>query len=331
VGDADTVLVIIGTPVDEFMNPSINDLARCIDQIGPHLRSNQLLVLQSTVYPGTTEWTRNRLVEHSVECLVAFCPERVVQGLAVNELRSVPQIVSGATPAAEAAAIALFGQINPDLVQLSPSEAELVKLCTNAYRYIEFAIANQFYMLATEAGVDYYRVRHGMTYHYPRMGRIPLAGFAAGPCLYKDTVQLGAFSNSGFALGSSAVLTNEGFPLWVVERIAREHDLSRKVIGILGAAFKSESDDARSSLSYKLRKILLFRSKNVLMTDPYVIDERLVPLGQVLEQSDILVLATPHKAYRDLDLSGKIVVDVWDFYKQGAFMTGPAASGPTAS
>lgn len=320
IADAETVLIIIGTPVDEFMNPSIQDLARCIDGIAPYLRPDQLLVLQSTVYPGTAAWVQDRLDGLGVSCQVAYCPERVVQGQAVRELRTLPQIVSGTTPAAEDAAAALFGQINDVLVRLSPIEAELVKLYTNAYRYIEFAIANQLFMLATEAGVDYYRVRHGMTYQYPRMGRIPTAGFAAGPCLYKDTAQLGAFSNNAFGLGASAILTNEGLPLWVVERIAREHDLSKLVVGILGAAFKAESDDARSSLSYKLRKILLFRARDVLMTDPYVKDERLVPLDQVLERSDILIVATPHRAYRDIDISGRIVVDVWNFFERGRFM-----------
>ena len=321
VADADTVLIIIGTPVDEFMNPSIQDLTNCIDGIAPFLRSDQLLVLQSTVYPGTAVWVQERLARLGVSCMIAYCPERVVQGQAVRELRTIPQIVSGTTQASEDAAAALFGQINEVLVRLSPAEAELVKLYSNAYRYIEFAIANQLYMLATEAGVDYYRVRHGMTFQYPRMGRIPTAGFAAGPCLYKDTAQLGAFSNNAFGLGTSAILTNEGLPLWMVEHIAREHDLSQKVVGILGAAFKAESDDARSSLSYKLRKILMFRAKDVLMSDPFVMDERLVPLEQLMAESDILIVGAPHKAYRDLDVSGKVVVDVWNFFGRGGFMS----------
>lgn len=320
VADAATVIVIIGTPVDEFHNPTMQALADCADGIAPYLRDDQLVVLRSTVYPGTTAWIGERLVALGCQAMVAFCPERVVQGQAIREVKDLPQIVSGTIPAAEAAAAALFSQINDEIVRLSPTEAEFVKLFSNAYRYIEFAAANQFFMMATEAGVDYERIRYGMTYKYPRMGRIPSAGFAAGPCLFKDTMQLSAFSKNSFGLGHGAVSVNEGLPVWMVERLAREHDLKQCVVGILGAAFKADCDDARSSLSYKLRKVLLFRAKAVLMTDPYVADERhLSPLDEVLARSDILIVATPHTVYRQLDLSGKIVVDIWNLYGHGTY------------
>lgn len=320
VAEADTVIIIIGTPVDEFLNPTMQGLARCADDIAPYLRDDQLLVLRSTLYPGTTSWIGERLQAAGSRAMVAFCPERVVQGQAIREVKHLPQIVSGTTPEAEAAAAALFGQINEDLVHLSPIEAEFVKLFSNAYRYIEFAAANQFYMMTTEAGVDYERVRHGMTFKYPRMGRIPSAGFAAGPCLFKDTMQLSAFSKSGFGLGQSAVNVNEGLPIWVVDRLAQQYDLKQQVVGILGAAFKANCDDARSSLSYKLRKVLLFRAKDVLMTDPYVVgDDRLAPLDEVIARSDILIVATPHAVYRELDLAGKVVIDIWNLYGQGAY------------
>jgi UDP-N-acetyl-D-mannosaminuronic acid dehydrogenase len=317
VADADTVIVIIGTPVDEFLNPTMQALARCADELAPYLRDDQLVVLRSTIYPGTTDWIAERFAALGCQAMVAFCPERVVQGQAINEVKDIPQIVSGTTPAAETAAAALFGQINREIVHLKPIEAEFVKLFSNAYRYIEFAAANQFFMMATEAGADYERIRHGMTFKYPRMGRIPSAGFAAGPCLFKDTMQLAAFSNSTFGLGQGAVAVNEGLPAWLVERLTRTYDLRQMVVGILGAAFKADCDDPRSSLSYKLRKVLQFRAKEVLMTDPYVIDERLVPLSEVLARSDLLIVATPHSAYRTLDLGEKIVVDIWNLYGQG--------------
>jgi UDP-N-acetyl-D-mannosaminuronic acid dehydrogenase len=133
-------------------------------------------------------------------------------------------------------------------------------------------------------------------------------------------MQLSAFSKNSFGLGNSAVYVNEGLPVWIVDRLAHQYDLKQQVVGILGAAFKANSDDPRSSLSYKLRKVLLFRAKDVLMTDPYVVgDERLSSLDAVIARSDILIVATPHTVYRELDLTGKTVVDIWNLYGKGAY------------
>jgi UDP-N-acetyl-D-mannosaminuronic acid dehydrogenase len=87
--------------------------------------------------------------------------------------------------------------------------------------------------------------------------------------------------------------------------------LAGKKVGILGMAFKAESDDVRASLSYKLRKLLQWAGAEVMCTDPYVADERLVGLDEVMAESDILVLAAPHRAYRELSFEGREVVDVW--------------------
>jgi UDP-N-acetyl-D-mannosaminuronic acid dehydrogenase len=150
------------------------------------------------------------------------------------------------------------------------------------------------------------------------MAGLPKSGFAAGPCLFKDTMQLAAFTDNSFQLGHAAMLVNEGLPLYIVSQLERTHDLGSKTVGILGMAFKGESDDIRSSLSYKLKRILEFRAGEVLCTDPYVtVDTTLKPLETVLEQSDILILAAPHRAYRDL-VTDKPVADVWNFLGQGS-------------
>ena len=193
-------------------------------------------------------------------------------------------------------------------------EAEFAKLFTNAYRYILFAIANQFYMIADSAGVDYNRVLEGLKKDYGRADAIPGAGFTAGPCLLKDTMQLAAFSPNQFPLGHAAMIVNEGLILYLVDQIERAHRLDDMVVGLLGMAFKANCDDVRSSLSYKLKKILKFRARDVLTTDPRVTtDPELVPLERVIDESDLLILCTPHSEYRDLDLKGKTVVDVWGF------------------
>ena len=321
VGDADTVIITIGTPVDEFMNPVLRVIGDCIDDLTPYLANDQLVVLRSTVYPGTTQWLDNYLRQRGKSPMVTFCPERVVQGLAIEEISKHPQIISGATPEAEVAAERLFSLISPEVVLLSPMEAEFAKLFSNAYRYVHFAVANQFYMMASSAGVDYYRVLDGMKKNYPRAKDLPRAGFASGPCLVKDTMQLAAFFNNQFSLGHAAMLVNEGMAYYVADRIAQRIDLSQAVVGLLGMAFKADSDDNRASLSYKLKKILKFRAKDVLTTDPHVADDpELSPLDEVLQRSDVLILCVPHSLYRDLDTGDTPVLDVWNHLQSGALM-----------
>jgi len=310
------VILTIGTPVDEFLNPSLKVVRECVDAVLPHMADGQLLVLRSTVYPGTTDWVAGHIQRQGCNIQVAFCPERVVQGYGILELGSMPQIVSGCTPEAEEAAAALFGLIAPDIVRVKPIEAEFAKIFCNTYRYIEFAASNQFYMIARSAGADYNAILEAMKRNYPRAARIPGAGFSAGPCLFKDTMQLAAFARNQFALGHAAMLVNEGLVLYVVDELRRLHDLSQCTVGLLGMAFKPDVDDIRASLSYKLKRALTMHARQVLTTDPLVqCDPDLRPLDDVIERSDLLVLATPHSVYRGLDLRGKPVFDVWGFFQ----------------
>jgi UDP-N-acetyl-D-mannosaminuronic acid dehydrogenase len=314
---SEAVVVVIGTPVDEHLNPDPHAVTKALRGSLDSFRDGQLVVLRSTVYPGVTR-TIERLFTHAgLDLDVAFCPERIAEGRAMEELFSLPQIVSGRTPEARDRAAKLFGALTPSIVELEPEEAELAKLFTNNWRYIKFAAANQFYVMANDHGLDYDRIRKALAHDYPRAADMPGAGFAAGPCLFKDTMQLAAFTDNSYVLGHSAMLVNEGLPLYLVTRMEQAHDLADLRVGILGMAFKGESDDIRSSLSYKLKRILEFRSREVFCTDPYVtVDDTLLPIEEVLERSDVLVIGAPHKAYADL-LTDKPVVDVWNLLGNG--------------
>jgi len=306
------VVVVIGTPVDEFLGPSMTVFERAVAQISPHLRDGSLVVLRSTVYPGTTAYVAQHLERHGCVADVAFCPERIAEGHALEELHTLPQIVGADTPAAGDRAEALFGRLAARTIRTSSKEAELAKLFTNTWRYMKFAVANQFFMIADQAGVDYTNVLNAIRTDYPRAADLPAPGFAAGPCLFKDTMQLAAFTTDHFPLGQAAMQVNEGLPAYIVSALERRYGgLAGKTVGILGMAFKAESDDARASLSYKLRKLLAWAGARVLCTDPYVRDDRLTTLDCVLDESEVLVLGVPHNAYRGLAVGGKDVVDVW--------------------
>jgi UDP-N-acetyl-D-mannosaminuronic acid dehydrogenase len=317
VATADNVVVVIGTPVDEHLNPNQMAITRALRGCSAYLRDGQLLVLRSTVFPGVTALVEKMVAGLGVQIEVAFCPERIAEGKAMTELFELPQIVSSRTEAGTKQASALFGRLTGKLVVMSPEEAELAKLFTNVWRYIKFATANQLYMMANEKGLDFDRIRQGLAEDYPRAADMPAAGFAAGPCLFKDTMQLAAFNYNNFPLGHAAMAVNEGLPLYVVRRLEERFDLASMTVGILGMAFKAGSDDIRSSLSYKLKRILEFKAGAVLCTDPYVtVDPHLLPLEEVIARSDLLVIGAPHPDYRGL-VTGKPAADIWDVLGAG--------------
>jgi len=317
VGSAEHVVVVIGTPVDEHLNPNQTAIPKALGTCSPYLRDGQLLVLRSTVFPGVTALVEKMIAGLGVAIEVAFCPERIAEGKAMTELFELPQIVSARSPQGMDRAVKLFSLLTESIVELSPEEAELAKLFTNVWRYIKFAAANQFYMMANDRGLDFERIRKGLAHDYPRAADMPGAGFAAGPCLFKDTMQLAAFNHNNFALGHTAMTINEGLPLYLVHRLEQKMDLSSMTVGILGMAFKGESDDIRSSLSYKLKRILEFKADNVLCADPYVtVDPRLLPQDEVIARSDLLIIATPHPQYRDL-VTDKPIADIWNVLGAG--------------
>jgi len=313
-------VVVIGTPIDEHLNPDPQAVVSALEAVAEHLVDGQILILRSTVFPGVTRMVE-RLIEHLGKSIdVAFCPERIAEGKAMEELRSLPQIVAARTDQAFERASLLFRHLTESIVRVEPEEAELAKLFTNSYRYIKFAAANQLYMMANDFGLDYERIRRAVIEDYPRAADLPGPGFAAGPCLLKDTMQLAAFNNNNFALGQASMQINEGLPLYLVSKMAAQYDLDSMTVGILGMAFKGESDDNRSSLSYKLKRVLKVRARAVLTTDPFVtVDGTLSSLETVLDQADLIVIGAPHRAYADLTIR-QPVVDIWNLRGEGVLV-----------
>ncbi|MBF0479014.1 MAG: nucleotide sugar dehydrogenase [Candidatus Omnitrophica bacterium] len=312
------IMVVIGTPVDEYLNPQYRIFIDFCDGIIDDIQDGQHVVLRSTVYPGTTENVKNYLKKHNKNVKFSFCPERLAEGKGMEELRSLPQIISAFDEESYQEAEALFKKLTPDIIRLTPMEAELAKLFTNSWRYIMFATANQFYQIAASNGLDFYKIYDAITHNYPRAKAFPKAGFAAGPCLFKDTMQLSSFSNNNFFLGHSAMLINEGLPNFIVAQLKSKIDLKSKTIGILGMAFKANIDDKRESLSYKLKKILTVEAAEVFCHDVYIQDPEFVSTDTLIQKCDILIIGTPHQEYRSLHIPERIqVVDVWNFFNKG--------------
>lgn len=320
IAESKTIILVIGTPVDEHLNPRVNEIICAIKEVEEHLKDDQLLIMRSTLFPGVTEKVQAHLQKQGKQTAVAYCPERIAEGYALTELYELPQIVAGCSPEATLRAKATFEILTKKIVETKPVEAELAKLMTNTWRYINFAISNQFYMIANSSGHDFYEIYNAMTEDYPRLKSFAKAGLAAGPCLFKDTMQLSAFSGNNFFLGHSAMLVNEGLPAYIINALKRKHDLASSTVGILGMAFKGDNDDPRESLSYKLRKELEIEAAKVLCHDPYIEDERFTSLDEIKNEADIIILASPHSTYKNQQWEGKIMVDIWNFYGEGGLI-----------
>ncbi len=317
--DADIIIVVIGTPVDEHLSPDPNSVVNAVKELLPYLNSSQLLILRSTVFPGVSQRVEGLINEEVPGMEMAYCPERIAEGHALKELATLPQIIGVRNDSAFNRAAELFNALSGKTLKTTPEEAELAKLFTNVWRYLKFAAANQFFMMANDFGVDYEKIRHAIAHEYPRASDLPMAGFAAGPCLFKDTMQLSALVQQNFPLGHAAMMINEGTPGYLVSRLERRFDLSKMTVGILGMAFKADVDDTRSSLAYKLRKLLLFKCKEVLISDPFVKDERLVSQETLLKSSDLLVIGAPHAVYKHLQTDTEII-DIWGLRSNGVLI-----------
>jgi UDP-N-acetyl-D-mannosaminuronic acid dehydrogenase len=316
IANAKYVIIAVGTPVDEYLNPRTRAFLEVFSHIKKYLNKNQTLIVRSSVFPNTCKQIMKLL--GGPKWKIAYCPERIVQGYAVKELTNLPQIVAGMTEEAANSAAALFKTISPKIIRASMGEAELAKLFSNAWRYIQFAATNQFYMIAEDFGVDYTKVRYAMTEGYGRAASLPTAGFAAGPCLLKDTMQLSALNANNFLLGHAAMMINEGLPKFFVDQLKKTHELSKTTIGILGMAFKADIDDIRDSLSFKLGKILRFHGAEVLYSDEFVQDETFVSKERLVDKSDVVIVGVPHSAYRQLSIPvGKKIVDIWGCFQSG--------------
>jgi UDP-N-acetyl-D-mannosaminuronic acid dehydrogenase len=314
--DCDYIVVTVGTHTDEYLNPILSHVFKLFKNIRPYL-SNQIIILRSTMYPGMTKKIEKMLNDTNVK--IAFCPERVQSGNMIKELQSLPQIISANSQESLKSAQDFFNKIEVKQKILKNTTAgELAKMMTNAYRYVEFAIANQFFMMASDANCDFFEIFDAIIDDYPRLKNLPKPGFTGGSCLRKDSLQLASWHNGAtFSLGYDASLVNESLPLWVFRKMRSKFgNLSNKTIGILGMSFKSDCDDIRDSLSYRMKHILENECKLTLCSDPFVKNESFVNINFLLENSDIIILMTPHTAYKNLNID-KPTIDVWNFLNKG--------------
>ena len=314
ISSSENIIIAIGTPVDEFLNPQISDFLQTIKKLKPYFKKDQLVIVRSSVFPKTCHKIL-KILEDCPNLDLAYCPERIVQGFAFSELEKLPQIIAGFSDVAKKRAGKLFKLITKKIIYTSIGEAELMKLFSNSWRYIQFAVANQFFMIANDYEEDFDRIRKIMMQDYDRASGLPSAGFAAGPCLLKDTMQLSSFYNNNFLLGQAAMNINEGLPNYIINDLKKNNKLVNKNIGILGMSFKANIDDTRGSLSYKIKKSLIFEGANVLCSDPYVKDNNFYKANEIIDKCQIIIIGAPHSEYKKLIFKGNKLIDIWNIIK----------------
>ena len=304
------IIVCLGTPVDSKFNPNLKNFISFFYNLRKHLNKNHIVIIRSSIYPGICNKVFNVIKNHCKN--LSYCPERIAQGKSLVELPQISQIVSGRSVKARLESGKIFRKVCKKIIYTKIIEAELIKLFSNAYRYINFSISNQFYMMCQNQGLDFYKIRNIMKDNYKRNTNIPMAGFAAGPCLLKDTMQLSSFYKHKFSLFDSVMSINEGLPRFVFKKLKEKYNLKKKTVGILGLSFKAENDDIRDSLSIKLLKYLKSKKIRTLQSDEYYKEKNNLDKNTLVKNSDIIIIATPHKAYKKLRISkNKILVDIW--------------------
>jgi UDP-N-acetyl-D-mannosaminuronic acid dehydrogenase len=313
---SENIIITIGTPIDEYLNPKLNQFVNIIKNLSLKLKKDHNIIIRSSVYPGTMEIINNILKKKKLKN-ISYCPERIVQGYAIKELANLPQIISAFNKSSEKKAINIFSKISKKIIITSIIEAEMVKLISNSWRYIQFASANQFFMICSQNNINFDRIRKIMTDSYSRGEGLPSAGFAAGPCLLKDTMQLYSFSKNIFSMGNASMLINEGMPTFVINQLKNKFNISKKKIGILGMSFKANIDDKRDSLSYKILNLIKHDCKKVYCSDEHIKDEKFISKNILIKKSDIIIIATPHNEYKNLKIpKNKFLVDIWSLYKK---------------
>ncbi len=303
------ILISIGTPVNQVnLKPETKDLINFFHVLKKYIKKNQIIIIRSSVYPGVCDKIYKILKSKNKN--LSYCPERIIQGKSIVELPKLPQIVSGFNNLALKSSAYLFNKISKKIIFTEVLEAELIKLFSNAYRYIHFSISNQFYKICEDLNIDFNMIRKNMIEGYNRNKNIPKQGFTGGPCLLKDTMQLASFCKSNFELGYAAMNVNENLPIHLLQNIK---NFKKKKIGILGISFKAGTDDIRDSLSIKLIKYLKKKNIKYFFNDPLVKIKNNLKISEVIKKSDLVIIATPHNQYKKIKIpKKKILIDVWN-------------------
>jgi UDP-N-acetyl-D-glucosamine dehydrogenase len=339
--EPDALIICVPTPLNAYREPDLSFILNTADALVPHMRPGQVLSLESTTYPGTTDEElmprlSGRGFRVGEDVFLVFSPEREDPGNPHFETHSIPKVVGGFTPACQQAGIALYSAAVDQVVPVSSTRAaELTKLLENIHRAVNIGLVNEMKIIADRMDIDIYEVIHaaatkpfGFTPYYPGPG-------LGGHCIPIDPFYL-TWKARQYGLHTRFIelageINNE-MPNWVINKVINAlNDRGRAVkdsrILVLGIAYKKNVDDMRESPSVRLMELLRERGAQLAYSDPHVpvfpkmrehrFDLESVPLTrESLAGFDLVLLATNHSAF-DYDLIGKhskLIVDTRGVY-----------------
>jgi UDP-N-acetyl-D-glucosamine dehydrogenase len=310
----DAALICVPTPLTRNREPDLEPLTDSASALGAVLRAGQLVVLESTTYPGTTRERLVPVLEHEsglkmgTDVNVAFSPERVDPGRTDYTLRNTPKVIGGLTPACTERAVALYGAICDEIVRVSgPEAAEMTKLLENIFRSVNIALVNELAILSDRMGIDIWEVVDAArTKPYGFMGFEPGPGMG-GHCLPVDPFYL-AWRAREFDMSTEFIelagKINQQMPHYCVERIERAlNDVAKPIkgsrIAVLGVSYKGGVGDIRESPALRIMQVLAARGGELVYHDPFVpsLDElglSSAALKQAVAGADAVVLVTAH-------------------------------------
>jgi UDP-N-acetyl-D-glucosamine dehydrogenase len=317
--EMDVADVCVPTPLRKTKDPDLSYVVRALEAVAAQLKSQQLVILESTTYPGTTDEVALPMLEANglrveSDFFLAFSPERVDPGNATFLTRNIPKIVGGHGPASTEAAVALYSQVVETVVPVSSTRvAEMVKLLENTFRAVNIGLVNEIALMCHKMDIDVWEVIDAAkTKPFGFMPFYPGPGLG-GHCIPIDPFYLSwKARQSGFECRfiELAGQVNGSMPEYVVQRIGDALNSVRKPINgshihLFGVAYKRDVNDLRESPALDILELLTRRGARVSYTDPYVPHLthaghtlESVPFASVVENGcDCAVVATDHRAF----------------------------------
>jgi UDP-N-acetyl-D-mannosaminuronic acid dehydrogenase len=310
---ADAFVIAVPTPLDPLTRRAdLTYVEQAARDIAPLLRRGNLVVLESTVPPGTTRDVLAPILAESGlkpgrDIFVAHCPERVLPGRILVELEQNDRLAGGLTPAcAERAADLYAAFVKGAIMRTNATTAEMVKVMENTFRDVNVALANEFALVAERIGVDVWEAIR-LANHHPRVNVLRPGPGVGGHCIAVDPWFLVGAAPDVTRLIHASREVNDGMPEHVLERLAALVPPPAPV-ALLGVTYKAEVDDVRESPALRVAELAVERGYEVRLCDPHVKPETpglpgpVLPVEQALNDAHALVLLVDHRAFRELDV-----------------------------
>lgn len=308
-------IITVGTPYDQNSDYiDYSQLNGALDLLRGNLKSGDIVILKSTVPPGTTNTlVRDRIISYGFsipeDVGIAFSPERMVEGQAIKDFTSLPKIIGASDQKTFAIVSEVISSLGGTIIQVSnPETAEMVKMVDNYSRYVFLGLTNEIALVSEKVGVDVLELLRAAKQDYPRNAGLLIPGpGVGGSCLNKDPFILKAELRKKslfLKMVDAATDVNRSIPKHIVDLVSQFSDNRRKVV-IAGVAFKGDTDDTRFTPTFEIAENLRSKGFKIVLTDPFVnIPEVIINHGfyESSVDSEILLLLTDHTEYKELDL-----------------------------